>query len=135
MELMGYRRNACSLPGCGRITRTTMRLWRSATGRTCGQILVTAVTATPARVPLINALCKGALGQLLNHFLPTQKLVEKRRQGKRVTRVYGPARTPYERALTAKDVAVEKKAELTSLHHWQKKETEALRLLQCWKTG
>ena len=29
----------------------------------------------------INTLCHGALGQLLNHFLPTHLLKEKRRQG------------------------------------------------------
>jgi len=28
----------------------------------------------PAVATLINALCKGPLGQLLNHFLPTQAL-------------------------------------------------------------
>ena len=49
----------------------------------------------PAVVPLINALCKGALGQLLNHFLPTHKLVEKRqRTGQPRVRVYGKAQTP-----------------------------------------
>jgi len=37
----------------------------------------------PAVAPLINALCKGPLGQLQNHFLPTQQLAEKRRQGER----------------------------------------------------
>jgi len=35
----------------------------------------------PAVVPLINALCKGALNQLLNYFLPTMKLESKERVG------------------------------------------------------
>jgi hypothetical protein len=95
----------------------------------------------PAAVPLINALCKGPLGRLLNHFLPTQKLVEKRRHGTRVTRIYGRAQTPYERVLAAQEVTVEKKHELTSIHQQlnpfqlareierHKKQIETIRLL------
>ncbi len=41
----------------------------------------------PAVGPLINALCKGALGQLPNPFLPTHTLAKKRREGKRISRV------------------------------------------------
>jgi len=70
----------------------------------------------PAVVPLINALCKGPLGQLLNHFLPTQKLEEKRRKANTVTRVYGLAQTPYGRVLAAQEATLEKKKELTQLH-------------------
>jgi hypothetical protein len=70
----------------------------------------------PAVVPMINALCKGPLGQLLNHFLPTQKLEEKRRNANKITRVYGPAQTPYGRVLAAEEVSLEKKKELTQLH-------------------
>ena len=96
----------------------------------------------PAVVPLLNTLCKGALGQLLNHFLPTHKLEEKkRRPGKSPLRVYGPAQTPYARVLLAKEVSAAKKAELKALHaqlnpfelgreiERQKKEIEARRLL------
>jgi hypothetical protein len=96
----------------------------------------------PAVVPLLNALCKGALGQLLNHFLPTHKLEEKkRRPGKSPLRVYGPAVTPYARVLLAQEVSAEKKAQLRELHarlnpfqlgreiERQKKEIEAQRLL------
>lgn len=70
----------------------------------------------PEAVLLINALCKGALGQLLNHFLPTQKLVNKRREGRRVIREYGPAQTPYARVLAAEQVSVGKKTELQKVH-------------------
>jgi hypothetical protein len=96
----------------------------------------------PAVVPPINALCKGPLGQLQNHFLPTQQLVEKRRQGNRQVRVYGPAQTPYARVLLAAEVTAAKKAELRALHgglnpfqlarevERQKKEIEAQRLLE-----
>jgi hypothetical protein len=70
----------------------------------------------PAVAPLINGLCVGALGQLLNHFLPTHLLKEKRRKGKRTVRVYGPPLTPYTRVLAAPEVSSAKKAQLQSLH-------------------
>ena len=95
----------------------------------------------PAVVPLLNALCQGPLGQLLNHFLPTHKLVEKKkREGKAELRVYGAAQTPYARVLAAAEVTAEKKAQLQTLHaslnpfqlgreiERQKKEIEARRL-------
>src|SRR5205814_7645158 len=67
----------------------------------------------PAVVPLINALCKGALGQLHNHFLPTHQLKEKRRKGNRLIRIYGPAATAYARVLKASIVTEERKARLS----------------------
>jgi hypothetical protein len=70
----------------------------------------------PQVAPMINALCQGALGQLLNHFLPTHLLKEKRRKDKRTVRVYGPALTPYARVLAAAEVGPAKKAQLQSLH-------------------
>ena len=70
----------------------------------------------PAAAALINALCKGALGQMLNHFLPTQKLQKKRREGSRIVREYGPAQTPYARVLAASEVTAAKKKELRALH-------------------
>jgi len=70
----------------------------------------------PAVAPLMNALCKGPLGQLLNHFLPTHQLREKRRTGTRMVRLYGPAQTPYTRVLAAAEVTKAKKAVLRSEH-------------------
>jgi hypothetical protein len=70
----------------------------------------------PEVAPMINALCQGALGQLLNHFLPTHLLREKRRQDNRTVRVYGPAVTPYTRVLAAAEVSCAKKAQLQTLH-------------------
>lgn len=70
----------------------------------------------PAVVPLLNALCKGALGQLQNHFLPTHKLEKKVRRDGRITRVYGPAQTPLARVLAAAQVRKAKKTELQTLH-------------------
>jgi hypothetical protein len=96
----------------------------------------------PAVVPLLNALCKGPLGQLHNHFLPTHKLAGKRRKGKRITRLYGAAVTPYERVLHAQEVSAQKKRELKQLHQRlnpfqltrdierQKKEINRQRLLE-----
>jgi hypothetical protein len=68
-----------------------------------------------AVVPLINALCKGALGQLLNFFLPSLKLESKRREGSKTKRVYGPAQTPLERVLEREEVGLEKKRQLRKL--------------------
>lgn len=96
----------------------------------------------PAVAPLINALCKGPLGQLLNHFLPTHKLLEKRRRAKRITRIYGPAQTPYTRVLVAAEVSAATKKQLKALHtqlnpfqltrdiEMQKKQINAIRLLR-----
>jgi hypothetical protein len=97
----------------------------------------------PEVVPLLNVLCKGSFGQLLNHFLPTHKLKEKRvRQGKAVLRIYGAPQTPYARVLKAREVTAAKKAQLRAEHvslnpfqlgreiERQKKEIEARRLLR-----
>jgi hypothetical protein len=70
----------------------------------------------PQVAPLINNLCQGALGQLLNHFLPTHLLKEKRRKGNRTVRVYGPALTPYTRVLAAQEVSPTQKAQLRKVH-------------------
>ncbi|MCX7823962.1 MAG: hypothetical protein N2689_00190 [Verrucomicrobiae bacterium] len=95
----------------------------------------------PAVVPRINALCRGALGQLHNHFLPTLKLEKKVRHPGRLTRVYGEAQTPLARVLAAPQVTEEKKAQLKALHARlnpfqlhreigrQMKQIDALRLL------
>ncbi len=96
----------------------------------------------PAVTPLINTLCKGALGQLQNHFLPTHKLEKKVRRKGRLTRVYGEAQTPLARVLAAAQVTEAKKTELKTLHarlnpfqlhrdiERQKKEIEAHRLFR-----
>jgi len=67
---------------------------------------------TAAVWPLVNALCRGALDQLLNLFLPTLKLQSKRREGSQTRRVYGPAQTPLERVLACEEVSQEQKARL-----------------------
>jgi hypothetical protein len=97
----------------------------------------------PEVVPLINALCKGSLGLLFNHFLPTLKLESKqRREGLRVTRRYGHPQTPYARVLGLDQVEAQTKARLIALHgrinpfqlrrdiQSQLKNIDALRLLR-----
>lgn len=69
----------------------------------------------PEVVPLINALCKGPLGQLLNFFLPTLKLESKRREGSRVVRKYGAAATPLSRVLASPEVSAPTKAQLQQM--------------------
>ena len=66
----------------------------------------------PAVVPLINALCKGELNQLLNYFLPTMKLENKERVGSKVVRKYGPTMTPLSRVLACPEVTAETKQPL-----------------------
>jgi hypothetical protein len=62
--------------------------------------------------PLINTLCRGALDQLLNYFLPTMKLEKKERVGSKTVRQYGPTRTPLERVLACAEVSEATKAHL-----------------------
>lgn len=70
----------------------------------------------PEVVTHINALCKGALRQMNNHFLCTLKLKEKRRQEKKITRIYSPAQTAYERVLQAPQVERKTKTQLRAEH-------------------
>jgi hypothetical protein len=96
----------------------------------------------PPVAPLINGLCKGALGQLQNHFLPTHKLVRKERKAGRTVRIYGDAQTALARVLAAPQVTKEKQTQLRQEHQRlnpfqlhrdierQKKEIEAIRLFR-----
>lgn len=55
--------------------------------------------------PRINTLCKGALNQLLNHFLPTLKLASKERVGSKVVRKYEETQTPLSRVRACAEVS------------------------------
>jgi hypothetical protein len=70
----------------------------------------------PEVVALINGLCKGALGQLLNLFLPSMKLQSKRQEGSKTIRVYDRAATPLHRVLARAEVSAAKKVQLQQLH-------------------
>ena len=62
--------------------------------------------------PLVNALCRGALHQLLNLWLPTMKLEKKERVGSKTVRHYGPTQTPLARVLACAEVTAATKARL-----------------------
>src|SRR6266567_2185462 len=53
----------------------------------------------PELVEPMNALVKGAYGQLLNFFHASLKLKRKERKEGRVRRIYGAAQTPFARVL------------------------------------
>ena len=61
--------------------------------------------------PRVNTLCRGALDQLLNYFLPTMKLENKERVGSQTVRHYGVTQTPLARVLACKDVATATKTQ------------------------
>jgi hypothetical protein len=62
--------------------------------------------------PLLNSLCRGALDQLLNYFLPTMKLEKKERVGSKTVRHYGPTQTPLARVLACAEVSAATQARL-----------------------
>jgi hypothetical protein len=66
----------------------------------------------PEVVALINALVKGAYGQLLNYFHASLKLERKERSEGRLKRVYGPAQTPLSRVLASAEASPEAKRRL-----------------------
>ncbi len=66
----------------------------------------------PEVVPLINALTKGAYGQLLNFFHASLRLESKVRTKDRMKRHYGPAQTPLARVLASPEVSPETKGRL-----------------------
>lgn len=66
----------------------------------------------PAVVEPINALARGAYGQLLNFFHASLKLESKERHQGRVRRIYGAAQTPLARVLASAEVTEATKARL-----------------------
>jgi hypothetical protein len=66
----------------------------------------------PEVVEPINALVKGAYGQLLNYFHASLKLERKERKGGRVRRIYGAAQTPLARVLASSEVDAQTKERL-----------------------
>ena len=59
----------------------------------------------PDLVEPMNALVKGAYGQLVNYFHASLKLDHKERKGGKVQRIYGVAQTPLARVLASAEVA------------------------------
>jgi hypothetical protein len=66
----------------------------------------------PEVVALINALAKGAYGQLLNYFHASLKLERKERTQGRLKRIYGEAQTPLARVLASAEVSPKTKRRL-----------------------
>jgi hypothetical protein len=66
----------------------------------------------PEVVELINALVKGAYGQLLNYFHASLKLERKERTEGRLRRVYGEPQTPLARVLASAEVKPQTKRRL-----------------------
>jgi hypothetical protein len=66
----------------------------------------------PEVVGLINALVKGAYGQLLNYFHASLKLERKERAEGKVKRIYGEARTPLARVMASAEVREQTKRRL-----------------------
>jgi hypothetical protein len=66
----------------------------------------------PELVEPMNALVKGAYGQLLNYFHASLKLDHKERKGGKVRRIYGTAQTPLARVLASVEVSQATKARL-----------------------
>jgi hypothetical protein len=66
----------------------------------------------PEVVGLINALVKGAYGQLLNYFHASLKLERKGRSEGRLQRIYGRAQTPFSRVLASAQVTSQTKRRL-----------------------
>jgi hypothetical protein len=60
----------------------------------------------------INALAKGAYGQLLNYFHASLKLERKEREEGKIRRIYGPAQTPLARVLASTEVTEQTKRRL-----------------------
>ena len=60
----------------------------------------------------INALVKGAYGQLLNYFHASLKLDHKERKAGKVRRIYGAAQTPLARVLASAEVTAATKQRL-----------------------
>src|SRR5436190_21958649 len=66
----------------------------------------------PEVVAPMNALVKGAYGQLLNYFHASLKLDHKERKAGKVRRIYGEAQTPLARVLASAEVAPKTKRRL-----------------------
>jgi len=60
----------------------------------------------------INALVKGAYGQLLNYFHASLKLERKERKAGRIKRVYGQPKQPLARVLASAEVTSQIKRRL-----------------------
>jgi hypothetical protein len=67
---------------------------------------------SPKAIEMMNALYRNELRLMLNYFQPSVKLVERRRVGSRVTRIYDKPQTPFERLIALGVLSPEKTSAL-----------------------
>jgi len=71
----------------------------------------------PKLVPLLNNLYSKDISLLRNHFLPTVKLLKKKRVGAKIIKKHSSPTTPYERVLVSPHINDEVKLELEKVHN------------------
>ena len=64
-------------------------------------------------VALLNDLYLSEWRLYLNFFIPSFKLIEKRRVGAKIIKIFDPPKTPYQRLIDSKFIAPSRKIELT----------------------
>lgn len=68
----------------------------------------------PEAVALLNQLYRNELRLFLNYFQPSVKLIERRRVGSRVKRIYDEPKTPFQRLIELGTLTVEKRTLMQS---------------------
>lgn len=68
----------------------------------------------PQLVPLLNDLYKTQWRLFHNFFIPSVKLIDKRRTGSKTTKIHDKPKTPYQRIIESSDIPQETKDKLTS---------------------
>lgn len=70
---------------------------------------------TPAELALLNRIYP-VLSLMTNYFTPSQKLIEKHRNGAKVTKRYDEAATPYQRVMSDQAITRQTKRDLTRMY-------------------
>jgi hypothetical protein len=69
----------------------------------------------PTLIPLMNDIYKTCWNPLQNFFLPTFKMIEKKRVGAKVVKKYDKPKTPYQRLMESADLSEERKQRLKEM--------------------
>jgi hypothetical protein len=70
----------------------------------------------PSLVPLMNDLYANEWSAYQNHFIPSMKLLEKKRINSKYLKKYDAPRTPYDRVMASEHVSEEEKERLQTVH-------------------
>ena len=70
----------------------------------------------PGLVSLMNDLYANEWSLYQNHFIPSMKLLEKKRINSKYYKKYDSPRTPYDRVMASEHVSDEEKTRLQSVH-------------------